>query len=134
MYLVDSGLHFADPYPMFLMTPQRAMDILLSFETAGRDTDDGMPFWVFDRLQNSRNFFVGLSNKCARSLNERSGASVKTETDQQFREKTTVLQSRYLITQGDITPDKFYFWLVRGMRGQHGLNFPLPIPPYNRDP
>ena len=32
------------------------------------------------RLQNSRIFCVGLSNKCARSLNERSGASVKTES------------------------------------------------------
>ncbi|KAJ7340267.1 Cytosolic phospholipase A2 [Desmophyllum pertusum] len=51
MYLVDSGLHFADPYPMFLMTPQRAMDILLSFETAGRDTDDGMPFWDLLRAE-----------------------------------------------------------------------------------
>ena len=30
------------------------------------------------RLQNSRIFCVGLSNECARSLNERSGASVKT--------------------------------------------------------
>ena len=66
------------------------------------------------RLQNSRIFLVGLSNECARSSNERSGASVKTESgtgerrvrlarfaredprfrreapcDQRFREKTT---------------------------------------------
>ena len=74
-------------------------------------------FAVSVRLQNSRIFCVGLSNECARSLNEMSGASVKTESgtgvrlarfareeprfrrfapcDQRFREKTTVLQPTF---------------------------------------
>ena len=47
MYLIDSGLTmFGSPYPMFLMTPRRAVDVFLSFETSDRVWDDNPPFQV----------------------------------------------------------------------------------------
>ena len=48
VFLIDSGMVFGSPHPMFLMTPQRAVDIFLSFETSDRGSDDNPPFKVFD--------------------------------------------------------------------------------------
>ena len=47
LYVVDSGFVMGSPYPHFLMTPQRAADIFLSFEISARESDDTPPFQVF---------------------------------------------------------------------------------------
>ncbi|KAH9524898.1 Cytosolic phospholipase A2 [Bulinus truncatus] len=43
LYLVDSGLTFNSPYPL-LLRPQRAVDLILSFDFSGRPSDDTPPF------------------------------------------------------------------------------------------
>nr|CAB3264920.1 cytosolic phospholipase A2 [Phallusia mammillata] len=43
VHLVDSGLTFNSPYPAILR-PQRAVDLILSFDFSGRPTDNHEPF------------------------------------------------------------------------------------------
>eukprot|EP00918_Siedleckia_nematoides_P061872 GHVU01134980.1.p1 GENE.GHVU01134980.1~~GHVU01134980.1.p1 ORF type:complete len:110 (-),score=2.40 GHVU01134980.1:72-401(-) len=44
-YIVDAGLTFNSPYPL-LLRPQRAVDILISFEFSARERDEGPLFEV----------------------------------------------------------------------------------------
>ncbi|XP_014668727.1 PREDICTED: cytosolic phospholipase A2-like [Priapulus caudatus] len=43
LFLVDSGLTFNSPYPL-LLRPQRAVDVLLSFDFSARPSDSSQPF------------------------------------------------------------------------------------------
>lgn len=45
LYMVDAGLTFNSPYPLVLR-PQRAVDIILSFDFSARPSDSTQPFKV----------------------------------------------------------------------------------------
>lgn len=45
VHLVDAGLTFNSPYPAVLR-PQRAIDLIISFDFSGRPKDDHQPFKV----------------------------------------------------------------------------------------
>ncbi|XP_076435745.1 cytosolic phospholipase A2-like [Babylonia areolata] len=43
IYMVDAGLTFNSPYPLVLR-PQRSVDVILSFDYSGRDSDETLQF------------------------------------------------------------------------------------------
>lgn len=45
LYMVDAGLTFNSPYPLVLR-PQRAVEIILSFDFSARPSDTTPPFKV----------------------------------------------------------------------------------------
>lgn len=45
VHLVDAGLTFNTPYPPVLR-PQRAVDLIISFDFSARETDESNPFKV----------------------------------------------------------------------------------------
>jgi len=57
LYMVDAGLTFNSPYPLILR-PQRAVDIILSFDFSARPSDSTPPFKVTLLLHSPKSVYI----------------------------------------------------------------------------